>query len=217
MRALLVSNICFYREGIVRTLRDHGVDTTVLDHGLPAIADMTALVDVVLVDLVGDHLTRTLELTGVQRPIVGLAVTSDPPVAVAAALGIRAFVGCDETVLALVRTVQRAARGEAVCPASIAALLFASFHAAEPNPSIVLPEALTRREREIGRLVMRGYTNKEIASALVIEPATVKNHVHQILRKLDVRRRGQAADLLRAVWTERSNPLGPIGQTAESP
>ena len=52
---------------------------------------------------------------------------------------------------------------------------------------------LTAREREILRLIRRGASNQEIANELMIEPGTVKNHVHNILKKLNVSRRTQAA------------------------
>jgi DNA-binding CsgD family transcriptional regulator len=51
---------------------------------------------------------------------------------------------------------------------------------------------LSVRERQIARLLELGYANKEIAARLGIEVATVKNHVHRLLRKLNVRRRGEA-------------------------
>jgi two-component system nitrate/nitrite response regulator NarL len=56
---------------------------------------------------------------------------------------------------------------------------------------------LTRREREIVALIEEGLSNKEIAGRLVIEVATVKNHVHNILEKLRVGSRGEAAAALR--------------------
>jgi DNA-binding NarL/FixJ family response regulator len=56
---------------------------------------------------------------------------------------------------------------------------------------------LTAREHEIMELVEQGLSNKEIASALRIELPTVKNHVHNILEKLRVTRRGEAAAKLR--------------------
>src|SRR6516164_2315257 len=61
-----------------------------------------------------------------------------------------------------------------------------------------LPESLTRRERQVLGLLEQGMSNKEIARALRIGGATVKNHVHNILEKLQVHRRGEAAARLRA-------------------
>lgn len=55
---------------------------------------------------------------------------------------------------------------------------------------------LTPREREVLDLIAQDYSNREIADALVIEVGTVKNHVHNILKKLDVSSRHEAAAFL---------------------
>ena len=52
---------------------------------------------------------------------------------------------------------------------------------------------LTPCEVEICELIERGYTNKKIAHMLGIQVATVKNHVHNILHKLQITTRGEAA------------------------
>jgi DNA-binding CsgD family transcriptional regulator len=59
------------------------------------------------------------------------------------------------------------------------------------------PEALTGREREVARLVGRGYTDRQIAEELVISVGTVGVHVHHILEKLGLRSRWQVADWAR--------------------
>jgi two-component system, NarL family, nitrate/nitrite response regulator NarL len=58
---------------------------------------------------------------------------------------------------------------------------------------------LSRREVQIAHLIDRGLTNKQIGRELGIEPATVKNHVHNMCEKLDVHRRGEAAARVRAI------------------
>ena len=58
---------------------------------------------------------------------------------------------------------------------------------------------LTARQREIMDLIDRGLSNKQTARDLRLSHATVKNHVHNILDKLDVHRRGEAAARLRGV------------------
>ncbi|CCJ07374.1 response regulator transcription factor [Methylocystis sp. SC2] len=58
-------------------------------------------------------------------------------------------------------------------------------------------DALTAREQEILQLIERGLSNKEIARRLRIELGTVKNHVHNVLQKLQVRGRGEAAHSMR--------------------
>jgi two-component system nitrate/nitrite response regulator NarL len=212
MRALVISDVRFYREGIARALVDDGVEAVVADQGAASLGRQARDADVALVDLVDGAFARSLEAISGEAPVVGLALTPTSSVAAAAALGVRAFVGCDQTLPELVQTTWRASRGEAVCPPSVAATLFASLGRPEPpRPGPI--DALTAREREIARLLMRGLSNKEIASALVIEPATVKNHVHQILRKLAIRRRGQAVAVLGAAWTERPMPGDRPGRT----
>lgn len=60
------------------------------------------------------------------------------------------------------------------------------------------PKRLTRREKQVMRLVCRGMTNQDIADVLVIELGTVKNHVHHIMTKLNVNNRHEA----RQVWVD---------------
>ncbi|MEZ4865221.1 MAG: response regulator transcription factor [Caldilineaceae bacterium] len=62
---------------------------------------------------------------------------------------------------------------------------------------------LTPREWEVLQLIEQGYNNQEIAEELIIEKGTVKNHVHKILEKLDVRCREQAALLARQLFGEQ--------------
>jgi len=69
------------------------------------------------------------------------------------------------------------------------------------EPSISYTE-LTPREREVLRLIGEEKSNQEIAATLVIELGTVKNHVHNLLRKLDVCNRKQAAQVARQLMGE---------------
>jgi DNA-binding NarL/FixJ family response regulator len=64
---------------------------------------------------------------------------------------------------------------------------------ADENPC----ERLARRECDVLRQLGRGLSNKEIARTLNLSDATVKNHVHIILAKLNVRRRAEALARLR--------------------
>jgi DNA-binding NarL/FixJ family response regulator len=69
--------------------------------------------------------------------------------------------------------------------------------------------ALTTREREILALASEGLTNKEIAGRLYIELPTVKNHMHNILQKLHVRSRTEAAALALGPRDRDPGPSGP--------
>ena len=84
------------------------------------------------------------------------------------------------------------------CAPHIAAAMFARLVGLLQQPCFHGPlPALSSRESEILALVEQGRSNKEIARQLAISVATVKNHMHNILQKLQVGRRGQAAARVR--------------------
>jgi DNA-binding NarL/FixJ family response regulator len=90
------------------------------------------------------------------------------------------------------------AQGEALLPPDVAAAVMrrlaeVSSWMEEIKPIATAAETLTRREREILRLIGREFTNQDIANHLIIEVGTVKNHVHNILAKLKVNSRHEAA------------------------
>lgn len=98
-----------------------------------------------------------------------------------------------ETLFAAIRA---AARGESFLQPSVTTRVLAEFTRLSdqpPTPWSTLVEPLSDREREILRLIAGGSSNREIAEALFITEGTVKNHVTNILSKLDVRDRTQAA------------------------
>ena len=131
------------------------------------------------------------------------------PLAAAGTAGyVRAGVSSDDVVSVL----ERLMHDELPCSARAAASLYRevatlsrrggarteqSAAAAASTPSV------SRRELEVARLIDRGLTHKQIARALGIEPATVKNHVHNLCEKLRVHRRGAAAARLRGAWRGR--------------
>jgi DNA-binding NarL/FixJ family response regulator len=79
----------------------------------------------------------------------------------------------------------------------------ATLTGSAPQPGEDLP--LTRRQRDIVALIERGLSNKEIAIRLGMAVATVKNHVHELLRKLRVNRRGEAAAVARGSSSLRAH------------
>jgi DNA-binding NarL/FixJ family response regulator len=202
MLILIVSDVCFYREGLAVALSGDGNSCSACAHSeLEDTLSNGQALDLALVDLGDAGFIEIINLVRTNRPvatIVGLT-TSDADAAgvtlLAASYGVRAFVSRDQSLTELVSTVEQAGAGDAVCPPAIASLLFERAAARElfDAPGSLL----TPREREIATLVARGMTNKEIAATLVIGPATVKNHVHNVLRKLRVQRRTEAAAVLR--------------------
>ncbi|MBK8935967.1 MAG: response regulator transcription factor [Chloroflexi bacterium] len=100
----------------------------------------------------------------------------------------------------LVEAIRAAAAGQSFLQPSVAAKVVAEFtrltavaQETAVSPQNILIEPLSEREQEILALVATGASNKEIASELFIAEGTVKNHVTNILGKLGVRDRTQAA------------------------
>ena len=115
------------------------------------------------------------------------------------------YVTRDHSSAELRAVVASVARGEVVCPPRIAAMLLRRVAALAGGPDSNLGQThLSHREREIVRLIGRGLSNKEIARDLGVEIATVKNHVHNILNKLRVHRRSDAAALFNGAVTRAS-------------
>jgi DNA-binding NarL/FixJ family response regulator len=95
----------------------------------------------------------------------------------------------------LFAAIRAAARGDSFLQPSVTKRVLAEFTrlSDQPPSSSALVEALSDREHEILRLIAKGSTNREIAEALFITEGPMKNHVTNILSKLDVRDRTQAA------------------------
>jgi DNA-binding NarL/FixJ family response regulator len=114
--------------------------------------------------------------------------------------GVAGYVTRDGSLADLIATVESVGRGEALCSPRIAAMLLRRVAALsrerrEPPNAVA---RLTYRELEVVELIGDGLSNKEIAGALRIELPTVKNHVHNILEKLQVSRRGEAVARVRS-------------------
>ena len=134
--------------------------------------------------------------------------------------GIAAYVAREATIKELIDTIISANKGEFCCPPRIAAAVFHKIQTmsrktrdsylcvADSHPDAAVKD-LTRREKQVLGLMADGLSNKAIARALVIEVSTVKNHVHNILVKLEVDSRIQAV----AVFQNETQPnsLGSFG------
>jgi len=109
--------------------------------------------------------------------------------------GAEGYLGKDLESAELFQALEKAAAGEVVMSPVIAAKIWKQFREwarAEAQVPSRLPD-LTPRELEVLRLVREGAANQEIARALHITVGTVKNHLHNILEKLHLRNRAEAA------------------------
>jgi two-component system, NarL family, nitrate/nitrite response regulator NarL len=196
---LVVAEVRLYREGVSQGLRERGFDVVSersVDRGLEALADVRP--DVVLVTAdprIGVAEIHAVMAAAPDARVVGLAVPDAQGAIVdCAEAGAAGFVTADESIEDLARAITNAAHDELACSPSITAALARRLATlADEQPPIDGTTRLTCREAEISDYLRSGLSNKEIASRLHIEVATVKNHVHNILEKLGLTRRTQVA------------------------
>ncbi len=119
--------------------------------------------------------------------------------------GAAGFVAPEASLADLLATIESTLRGELVCSPRLAASLLRRL-ASHASAAAQSRRPLTMRETEILHLIDEGLSNKEIAARLGIELATVKNHVHNLLEKLRVHRRADAAMRLRGRHSRRATP-----------
>jgi DNA-binding NarL/FixJ family response regulator len=128
--------------------------------------------------------------------VLALTAVSDPTaVATAIQAGARGFLAKDTPVEEVVVAVRAAARGAAWLSPCAAEVVLGQLRKSHGRAGGEGPAAdhLTPREREVLRLIARGLDNVEIAGELGISPRTAKNHVSNILSKLGLSSRIQAA------------------------
>lgn len=207
-RVVIVSSIRLYREGLAEVVARETRLTVAGTFGdepdnVQRLAELAA--DVVLVDLGTPDGLDFLHAVAQRHPHVKLVALGLPEtekhVVACAEAGAAGYVPREATLEDLIAAIRAAERGEASCSPRMAAGLFRRLARWARSDPTGAPESrmhlLTRREHEVVGLIGEGLSNKEIAKRLGIELATVKNHVHNLLEKLRVRRRGEAAARLR--------------------
>lgn len=203
LTVLIVDEIRVYRECLAESLRclNDGIRVATAErYGISAAGSPSP--DVVLVRIDAADCVGTIRLVAAATPAARVVVLgvgdSDADVVSCAEAGAVGYVARGETVRGLRETIDGVLRGEARCaPRVVAALLRrVSAAAAEPQERFDMAN-LTQREQEVLALIERGMSNKQIGRELCIEVRTVKNHVHNLLEKLRVQRRGEAAAWVR--------------------
>jgi DNA-binding NarL/FixJ family response regulator len=212
VRVLVVDDQTLFREALTTLLgvRDEVEMVGAVGDGAQALEAVALLrPDVVLMDLrmpVLDGVATTRRLA-VEHPDVRVLVLTtfdgDDEVFPALRAGAVGYLLKDATASRLVEAVQAAARGESVLQPSVATKLIARVSqlpdpAAVPRPQ-PLVDPLTERELDVLRAVADGLSNREAAALLFLSEGTVKNHVTNVLAKLGVRDRTQAALRARAL------------------
>jgi RNA polymerase sigma factor (sigma-70 family) len=206
VRLFVVSGVRLVREGLVRSLRRRNAVVVVgaadfSQEAMVAIADVQP--DVIVVDvanhegLAAAHSLRCLSPSS--KLFAFSVVEAEEDVFACAAAGFAGYVTKEASSDDLAKEVVDAHNGRMNCSPHIAAAMFGRLsRVLNEASSAKRLSALTDRERQILALSEQGWSNKEIARELRISASTVKNHIHNILQKLQVERRGQAAARFRA-------------------
>jgi NarL family two-component system response regulator LiaR len=152
-----------------------------------------ALMDLIMPDMDGVEATRRLTSRSPRTNVVVLTSYHDdehifPAIRAGALSYVLKEVGPDE----LADTVRKAAAGEAVLHPRVAARVVKELHGARRDEPNVFHE-LSDRELEVLKLVAEGLNNAEISARLFISEKTTKSHVSNILSKLHLADRTQAA------------------------
>lgn len=216
LRVAVVAEVCLYREGVAQSLarRPEAVVTDTAGCRADALEILRrAAPQVLLLDMGTPGAREVIAAARTLAPqtrIVALAITeSEEGVLACAEAGVAGYVTRDAAVDDLLGTLLAVARGELVCPPAIAASLFRHVGTLSARRAEPAPDVLTPREREIAALIEQGLSNKEISRRLSIGLSTVKNHVHNLLEKLHVPRRGAAAARMRPPPGEHAG-AGPV-------
>jgi len=198
---MIVDDHAVVRQGIRALLEAEGGFQVVGEAGSGGEAALLAAdlaPDVVLMDLVmpemdGVTATRLIKQNSPRSQVIVLTSYHEdehiyPAIRAGALSYLLKSVGLDE----LVGAVRKAALGEATLHPHVAARLAQEVHGASSGTRW-LYDTLSEREREVLGLIATGLTNAQIAERLVISERTVKSHVNNILSKLQVADRTQAA------------------------
>ena len=200
IRVLIADDHAIVRKGVralLATERDIHVIGEASD-GAEAIAQAQSLrPDVILMDLVMpklDGIEATRQITAQQPGVRILVLTSfaaDDKVFPAVKAGALGYLLKDSGPEELVKAIRQVNRGEPSLEPSIARKMLTEL--AHPPKAPMTAEPLTQRELDVLRLVAQGKNNKEIAEQLAITEMTVRTHMSNILSKLHLASRTQAA------------------------
>jgi len=216
LKVLIVTGVRLYREGLGRMLaHSTGIEVLGTASSRDFLGELVAKagLDVVLADsgtVINTGLCSVVGQVAPSAKVVAFAVSEedDQEIVHCAQAGVCGFVPSEASVEDLVDVVLGSRTDQARCSPRITAALIRSVAMA---PAIHAPKAelasLTQRERQVLQCIDDELSNKEIACELGISVITVKNHIHNILAKLSLHRRGEAAAVLRS---QRVAPLRAI-------
>jgi DNA-binding NarL/FixJ family response regulator len=203
LRVLLVDDHDLFRTGLKNLLEEQGVHVVgEAPNGQTALRLATELVpDVVIMDLNMPGLSgveTTRHLTGIAplaRVVVLTISVDDEDVMNAVMAGACGYLLKDSSIDDLLAGIRAAASGESLISPQIASKVLQRLRSQgkSEDAAATIRAELSDREVEVLKLIANGKDNAEIARELFISPKTVKNHISNILMKLQIDNRIQAA------------------------
>jgi two-component system, NarL family, response regulator LiaR len=192
-----------FRSGLRELLKQEEIDVvgeaSTAESGLELIqrqAPDVAVVDLNLPGMSGHDAIRQIVASAPRTQVLVLTISAnESDVTDAVLAGACGYLLKDASVVDIVAGVRAAAAGESMVSPRMAKTLLEQLRRHERSDSKPPAETLSAREREVLRLVAEGKDNATIAQELFISPYTVKNHISNILLKLHVANRIQAAVL----------------------
>ncbi len=202
-RVLLVDDHDLFRTGLRNLLADQGVDVVgEAQTGAEALGLVRELApDVVVMDLNmpgmnGVEATRQINVLAPLTRVLVLTISDeDADVLDAILAGASGYLLKDSSIQELLQGIRSAAVGEALISPHIASKVLQRIRATSTSPEIAdtIRSELSDREIQVLKLIANGTDNAQIAAELHISPKTVKNHISNILMKLQIDNRIQAA------------------------
>jgi DNA-binding NarL/FixJ family response regulator len=202
LRVLIVDDHDLFRTGLRNLLEEQGIQIVgEAAAGAEAIRSVRELApDVVVMDLnmpgmTGVEATRQItSIAPLTRVLVLTISDQDSDVLDAILAGACGYLLKDSSIEDLMQGIRAASVGEALISPHIAAKVLQRIRASGlQSDSALPPPELSDRENEVLRLIANGKDNAQIAQELHISPKTVKNHISNILMKLQIENRIQAA------------------------
>jgi DNA-binding NarL/FixJ family response regulator len=203
LRVLVVDDHDLFRTGLRNLLEEQGVNVVgEAENGETAIRLASDLApDVVIMDLNmpgvgGVETTRRLSsLAPLSRVVVLTISADDDDVMNAVMAGACGYLLKDSSIQELIAGIKAASEGESLISPQIAAKVLQRLRAQskDADAAETIRAELSDRELQVLKLIANGKDNAQIARELFISPKTVKNHISNILMKLQIENRIQAA------------------------
>ncbi len=199
-RVLLVDDHPLFRRGVMQLIAaqpDFEVVGEAASGEEGVVLTQTLNPDIVLLDvdmrgMGGLQALKQIKESGAETQVIMLSVSdAEMNLVTAVRSGADGYLLKDAEPEEMLEKLRQAARGEVIFTDSLMAMLVDAMRTGTPAPAT--DEALTERERQILQLIADGKSNKHIARQLGISDGTVKVHVKNLLRKLHLRSRLEAA------------------------